>query len=127
MIVVKPSEQYTFRQSVKFDEHQYGSDTGIPSGTYYVRRGDGQYWNGSTFQVEFIELATTIVNDIYSEFTYTFPASEDLVFSICMRVNNDPTTEINFHVVTRTSSGGGGGDSTPTFDAVDFVAGIPFK
>lgn len=128
MIAVKASEAYRFEQEVWFDGHQFGSDTGIPSGQIKIKRdSDGLFWDGATFDVTEAYLATTVdAGGLFHYYEFTFPAGNDVGYTINIRVNNDTDTERVGDFVTRDMTGGGGGGSgTRVFDGVDFATGFP--
>lgn len=116
---VRPGEEYTFRQEVYFEEHLYGSDTGIPSGQIIIQRGDGLYWNGTAFVAGEQIVPTTINSPATThEYTFIFPQDLDTIYNFTMRVNNDIETDSCFTAIVRLGL-------QSTFDGVDFATGFP--
>lgn len=121
MIAVKPGETFIIEQEVWFDGHRLGSNTPIPSGQIKIRRNtDGFFWDGAAFVIPEAYLATTIsVDGLYHSYSFAFPATEDVAYTINIRVNNDTDTERVGNFITRSAA--------PVFDSTDFATGFPFR
>ena len=129
MLNVLPGDEFVFELEVWFDQHQYGSDSAVPSGDILIQReSDDNYWNGSTWVVSETRVATTIVDDVLSTYNFTFGSTVGETYRIQMRVNDDPATEILFNarVVAAATGGGGPGALVDTVDVIGLTTGIPF-
>ena len=132
-MAVQIGEQYRFEQQVTFDGHVFGSDLSYPNGgeVQITRGSDNYFWNGSIFQATEQWLTTTVSSSglsHYYDFTVPLTAVSGDTYNFKIRVFEDPDTEFVGNMLVRpeaTGSGGGGGDATKVFDAVDFVTGFP--
>lgn len=106
-------EVYRFQQEIVFDGHIYGSTANaFPRGgeCQIVRGTDGFYWNGTGFAAPAVWNATTIEasgQSHYYQWTIPGTASNGDVFSLRIRIKDDPETETTGHIEVRPTSGGG--------------------
>lgn len=129
VVEANPGTAFTLRHRHFFDEHQYGSDLGIPDGRIEIQRGsDGAYWTGAIFDSPQAWVATTVGGSgLFDEYDFTVPSSGDDTYNVRMQHNDDPATEYTLLLVARTvsSSGGSGGGATGSILDVPPVLLVP--
>lgn len=124
MITAAPDETLRLEQEVWFDGYQYGSTTGIPDGQIVIQRSsDSLYWNGIGWQINPVQVATTVdAGGLFHYYDFTVGSTANESYIVRMRVNNDVETEAVFNLLIVEA----GTNIAPVVDAIGLTTGIPF-